>query len=78
MDKSFINFISQVRLKQFLEIRSMDACSWDLICSQPAFWIGILYNDEAINKTNEIVEGWTQNDRNLINNLHQRGFTNKI
>ena len=45
----------------------MDACSWDLICSQPAFWIGILYNDEAIDKTNEIVEGWTQKDRNLIN-----------
>ena len=71
--EDWINHLStlfpQVRLKQFLEIRSMDACSWDLICSQPAFWIGILYNDEAINKTNEIVEGWTQNDRNLINSL---------
>ena len=71
--EDWINHLStlfpQVRLKQFLEIRSMDACSWDLICSQPAFWIGILYNDEAIDKTNEIVEGWTQNDRNLINNL---------
>ena len=71
--EDWINHLStlfpQVRLKQFLEIRSMDACSWDLICSQPAFWIGILYNDEAIDKTNEIVEGWTQNDRNLINSL---------
>ena len=71
--EDWVNHLStlfpQVRLKQFLEIRSMDACSWDLICSQPAFWIGILYNDEAIDKTNEIVEGWTQNDRNLINNL---------
>ena len=47
----------------------MDACSWDLICSQPAFWIGILYDDESIDKTNEIVEGWTQIDRNLINTL---------
>ena len=69
----WINHIStlfpQVRLKQFLEIRSMDACSWDLICSQPAFWIGILYNDEAIEKANELVEDWTQNDRTLINSL---------
>ena len=47
----------------------MDACSWDLICSQPAFWIGILYNNDGIDKTNEIVESWTQNDRNLINSL---------
>ena len=71
--EDWINHLStlfpQVRLKQFLEIRSMDACSWDLICSQPAFWIGILYNDEAINKTYEIVESWTQNDRNLINTI---------
>ncbi len=71
--EDWINHLStlfpQVRLKQFLEIRSMDACSWDLICSQPAFWIGILYNDDGIDKTNEIVESWTQNDRNLINSL---------
>ena len=29
----------QARLKKYIEIRSMDACNWDLICSQPAFWI---------------------------------------
>ena len=56
----WINHLStlfpQVRLKHYLEIRSMDACSWDLICSQPAFWVGILYDDEALNKCNEIVE----------------------
>ena len=52
--EDWINHLStlfpQVRLKQFLEIRSMDACSWDLICSQPAFWIGILYDDEISDK----------------------------
>ena len=25
----------------------MDACNWDLICSQPAFWTGLLYNNES-------------------------------
>ena len=67
----WINHLStlfpQVRLKQFLEIRSMDACSWDLICSQPAFWIGLLYNENSFNKTQELVESWTQEDRNYIN-----------
>ena len=58
----------QVRLKQFLEIRSMDACSWDLICSQPAFWIGLLYNDTSFNRAQEVVESWTQEDRKFINN----------
>ena len=75
----WINHLStlfpQVRLKQFLEIRSMDACSWDLICSQPAFWTGLLYNENSFNKAQEIVESWTQEDRNYINKLSKRGFT---
>ncbi len=57
----------QARLKQYLEIRSMDACNWDLICSQPAFWIGILYDDEISNKINEITEGWSEEDREYLN-----------
>ncbi len=69
----WINHLStlfpQVRLKQFLEIRSMDACSWDLICSQPAFWIGLLYNETSFNEVQELVEGWTQEDRNYINKI---------
>ena len=69
----WINHLStlfpQVRLKQFLEIRSMDACSWDLICSQPAFWTGLLYNQTSFNKAQEVVESWTQEDRNYINKV---------
>ena len=57
----------QVRLKQYIEIRSMDACSWDLICSQPAFWIGILYDDEIMDNVKEITEGWTHEDREYLN-----------
>ncbi len=71
--EDWINHLStlfpQVRLKQFLEIRSMDACSWDLICSQPAFWIGLLYSENSFNKAQEIVESWTQDDRDYINKI---------
>ena len=67
----WINHLStlfpQVRLKQFLEIRSMDACSWDLICSQTAFWVGLLYSDSSFHKAQDLVESWTQEDRNYIN-----------
>ena len=69
----WINHLStlfpQVRLKQFLEIRSMDACSWDVICSQPAFWIGLLYSEASFDKAKELVESWTQDDRNYINTV---------
>jgi len=57
----------QARLKHYLEIRSMDACNWDLICSQPAFWIGILYDDEIIDKIKEITEDWSEEDREYLN-----------
>ena len=71
--EDWINHLStlfpQVRLKQFLEIRSMDACSWDLICSQPAFWIGLIYNETSFQKAQEVVESWTQEDRNYINKV---------
>ncbi len=71
--EDWINHIStlfpQVRLKQFLEIRSMDACSWDLICSQPAFWIGLLYNKQSMNKVNDMTQEWTQDDRDYINRV---------
>jgi len=57
----------QVRLKHYLEIRSMDACNWDLICSQPAFWIGILYDDEILDKIKQITEDWKGEDRQYLN-----------
>ena len=34
----------------------MDACNWDLICSQPAFWIGILYDDEVWIKPKKLLK----------------------
>ena len=38
------------RLKKYIELRSMDACGWDCLCSGPAFNTGLLYGnlDEAL------------------------------
>ena len=47
----------------------MDACSWDVICSQPAFWIGLLYNETSFDKAQDLVEGWTNDDRSYINKI---------
>ena len=30
------------RLKKYIELRSMDACGWDCLCSGPAFNTGLL------------------------------------
>ena len=48
------------RLKKYIELRSMDACGWDCLCSGPAFNTGLLYGnlDEAL----EVVKKWDVNE----------------
>ena len=57
----------QVRLKQYLEVRSMDACSWNEICSPAAFWTGILYDEESLNASLDLMKDWTDEERFLLN-----------
>ena len=47
---------SEVRLKQYIEIRSLDTCEWDCHCGGPAFYTGLIYGnlDEAL----EIINKW--------------------
>ena len=54
---------TELRLKKYIEIRSLDACEWDCHCSGPAFFIGLLYGnlDECYN----IVNKWDK--KNIIN-----------
>ena len=48
---------TEIRLKQYIEIRSLDTCEWDCHCGGPAFFMGLLYAnlDEAL----EIVNKWS-------------------
>ena len=65
----------QVRLKQYLELRSMDACSWDEICGQPAFWTGLLYDKDCLDEVSNITGEWTHEDRlHLYKNVPQYGL----
>ena len=47
---------TEVRLKQFVEVRSLDTCDWGCICNGPALFAGLFYGplDEAFN----IVSKW--------------------
>ncbi|NOX95335.1 MAG: glutamate--cysteine ligase [Alphaproteobacteria bacterium] len=49
----------EVRLKQFLEMRGADSGPWARICALPAFWVGLLYDDQALGEAWEIARGWT-------------------
>ena len=51
---------TEIRLKQYIEIRSLDTCEWDCHCGGPALYMGLLYAnlDEAL----EIVNKWSITD----------------
>ena len=45
----------EVRLKQYLEMRGADSGSWANICALPAYWVGLLYCDDALAEAKDLV-----------------------
>ena len=69
----------QVRLKQYLELRSMDACSWKEICSPAAFWTGIIYDDTSLKTSLRLMKDWTNEERSFLNlNVPENGLNTKF
>ncbi|MDH3233410.1 MAG: glutamate--cysteine ligase [Alphaproteobacteria bacterium] len=52
----------EVRLKTFLEMRGADAGPWARICALPAIWVGLLYDDSALEAANDLIRGWSHED----------------
>ena len=52
----------EVRLKQFLEMRGADGGAWGNICALPAFWVGLLYDEEALAGAEALAAGLGPND----------------
>ncbi|WP_455466457.1 glutamate--cysteine ligase [Bartonella sp. B39] len=58
----WINHLStlfpEVRLKRFLEMRGADGGSLQRICALSAFWVGLLYDSEALNEAEALTKDW--------------------
>jgi glutamate--cysteine ligase len=48
-----------VRLKRFLEMRGADGGPWRRICALPAFWVGLLYDEAALDAAETLTADWT-------------------
>ncbi len=53
----------EVRLKSFLEMRGADGGPWSTICALPAFWVGLLYDQGALDAAYDLVKGWSIADQ---------------
>jgi len=58
----------EVRLKSFLEMRGADGGPWSRICALPAFWVGLMYDQGALDAAWDRVKNWTMEEREKLRN----------
>jgi glutamate--cysteine ligase len=56
----------EVRLKRYLEMRGADGGPWRRLPALPAFWVGLLYDDDALDAAWDLVKDWTAEERQLL------------
>ncbi len=53
----------EARLKKFIEMRGADGGPWRRLCALPAFWVGVMYDQGALDAAWELCRGWDAETR---------------
>lgn len=56
----------EVRLKKYLEMRGADGGPWNRLCALPAFWVGLLYDDAALDAAWDLVKDFNREERHAL------------
>ncbi|CAN7119088.1 glutamate--cysteine ligase, chloroplastic-like isoform X1 [Brassica rapa] len=56
----------EVRLKRYLEMRGADGGSREMLCALPAFWVGLLYDEECLQAVLDMIADWTTEEREML------------
>ena len=56
----------EVRMKRYLEMRGADGGPWNRLCALPAFWVGLLYDDAALDAAWDLVKDFTRQERHAL------------
>jgi glutamate--cysteine ligase len=69
----------EVRLKRYLEMRGADAGPWTRLPSLTAFWVGLLYDADALDACWQLVKGWSADARQALRDeVPRRAFAAEI
>jgi glutamate--cysteine ligase len=69
----------EVRLKRYLEMRGADGGPWRRLPSLAAFWVGLLYDDDALAACWDMVKSWSAAERQkLREDVPRLGFAAEI
>jgi glutamate--cysteine ligase len=65
----------EVRLKRYLEMRGADGGPWRRLPALPAYWAGILYDDDSLDAAWDLVKDWSAVERQkLRDDVPRLGF----
>ena len=53
-------------MKRFLEMRGADAGLLPQVAGLPALWVGLLYDQTALDAAWDVVKGWTAEERDAL------------
>ncbi len=56
----------EVRLKKYLEMRGADSGPLPMLSALPALWVGLLYDQTALDAAWDVVKGWTVADHDFM------------
>jgi glutamate--cysteine ligase len=55
-----------VRLKRYIEMRGADGGPWRRLPSLPAYWVGLIHDDDCLGAAWDIVKDWTADERQVL------------
>ena len=56
----------EVRLKRYLEMRGSDSGPWQWLPALPAYWVGLLYDDDSLAAAWDLAKAWSAEDRQRL------------
>ena len=56
----------EARVKQFIEMRGADGGPWRRLCALPAFWVGLMYDQSALDAAWDLAKGWDTETREYL------------
>ncbi|RLL64698.1 glutamate--cysteine ligase [Paenirhodobacter hankyongi] len=53
----------EARVKKYIEMRGADGGPWRRLCALPALWVGLMYDQGALDAAWDLVKGWDEATR---------------
>nr|WP_319947564.1 glutamate--cysteine ligase [uncultured Shimia sp.] len=56
----------EARIKKYMEMRGADGGPWRRLCALPAFWVGLMYDQNSLDAAWDLVKGWDSETREML------------